>query len=279
MCYNESMLYKNYFFIGVVLAALGLGGFFVTRLSASRQVSVSATTTQADTAVTHETTQSSDTTQAINAPKQVLDATSEATQLRETPIIENANTATDDKSNAKDVDIKDIHQKEVPHAATQQQTNVVSGLDIRSRLVSFGFAVPSKPRTIDTIILHSSYDAVGNDPYFVPGVIAEWKAAGVAPHYLIDRGGQVYRLVKDADIAYHAGVSHVPDGRTNVNDFSLGIEMLNTKTDSYTQAQYAAVKQLITLLKGKYVIKYVLGHDAIAPGRKTDPWNFDWKTL
>jgi hypothetical protein len=150
---------------------------------------------------------------------------------------------------------------------------------IISRLVSFGYAVPKSPRTIDTVVLHASYDAIGNNPYSVDGVIAEWKSYSVAPHYLIDRKGNVFRLVADENIAYHAGVSKMPDGRTNVNDFSIGIELLDTKEDNYTDGQYASANALIASLNGKYGIRHVVGHVDIAPGRKTDPWNFDWKRL
>jgi N-acetyl-anhydromuramyl-L-alanine amidase AmpD len=101
----------------------------------------------------------------------------------------------------------------------------------------------------------------------------------VSAHYLIDRRGTVYRLVDDKDIAYHAGTSKMPDGRKNVNDFSIGIEMMNTEDGQYTKAQYAAVNSLVDSLKSRYPIKSVVGHADIAPGRKTDPWNFDWKRL
>ena len=152
-------------------------------------------------------------------------------------------------------------------------------MDITTQLVNFGFAVPSKPRTIDTIILHTSYDATGSDPYSVSGIIAQWKNYGVAPHYFIGHTGTVYQLVKDENIAYHAGVSKMPDGRTNVNDFSIGIEMASTQKGDYTEEQYASLKKLIALVKEKHAIKYILGHNDIAPVRKTDPWNFDWKKL
>ena len=154
-----------------------------------------------------------------------------------------------------------------------------SKLDITTQLVNFGFAVPSKPRTIDTIILHTSYDATGSDPYSVSGIIAQWKNYGVAPHYFIGHTGTVYQIVKDENIAYHAGVSKMPDGRTNVNDFSIGIEMASTQKGDYTEEQYASLKKLIALVKEKHAIKYILGHNDIAPVRKTDPWNFDWKKL
>ena len=71
-------------------------------------------------------------------------------------------------------------------------------------------------------------------------------------------------------------MSKMPDGRTNVNDFSIGVEMINTMDGEYTSDQYDALNQLIASLKKKYSIKYILGHDDIAPGRKTDPWGIDW---
>ncbi len=152
-------------------------------------------------------------------------------------------------------------------------------INIIDRKVDFGFGVSKEKRAIDTIVLHSSYNSNGGDLYSVDKVIDIWRGYGVAPHYLIDRKGTVYRLVDDANIAYHAGVSKMPDGRTNVNDFSIGIEILNTKDDKYTDAQYASVNALIAYLRGRYGIKQVVGHADIAPGRKDDPWQFNWKQL
>lgn len=154
-----------------------------------------------------------------------------------------------------------------------------SSLAIVDKAVSFGFSVPSKQRSIDTIVIHSSYDLIGLEKYSVSGTIKEYEEYKVSPHYLIDRQGTIYRLVDDANIAYHAGESQMPDGRTGVNAFSIGVEMLNTEQDQYTDKQYQSMKNLIVYLKERYPIKFVVGHNDIAPGRKTDPWNFDWKKL
>lgn len=153
-----------------------------------------------------------------------------------------------------------------------------TGISVKDRLVSFGYA-ESSGRTIDTVVLHSSYNNQGGDRYSADKVIGIWKSYEVAPHYVIDRKGNILRLVEDEDIAYHAGNSKMPDGRTNVNGFSIGVEILNAEDDEYTNAQYGAVNDLIAYLKQKHGVKYVVGHDDIAPGRKTDPWNFDWKKL
>lgn len=152
-------------------------------------------------------------------------------------------------------------------------------MDIVNRLMKTGFAVPTKARTIDTLVLHSSYNPNGGDPYSVSALVKIYESYGVSAHYLIDRDGIVYRLVADRNIAYHAGVSQMADGRKNVNDFSIGIEMMNEEDTEYTKAQYAAVNSLVATLKKQYPITSVVGHDDIAPGRKTDPWNFDWKKL
>ena len=77
---------------------------------------------------------------------------------------------------------------------------------IVNKFISWGFQ-KSSGRKIDTIIIHSTYDAIGNDPYSIDGIIAEYKQYGVSAHYLIGRDGTIYHLVADQNIAYHAGVS------------------------------------------------------------------------
>jgi len=150
-------------------------------------------------------------------------------------------------------------------------------LNIIDRYVNWGYEVPKSNRSIDTIIIHSSYDALGTDPYSVDGVIEEYKMYDVSPHYLIDRKGNIFRLVKEENIAYHAGGGKMPDGRTNINDFSIGIELLYHENETPNEIQYQKLVNLVKNLKSKYKIDYILGHKDIAPSRKTDPWNFDWQ--
>ncbi len=152
-------------------------------------------------------------------------------------------------------------------------------LVIRERLVDFGFAPRAAPRAIDTVVIHSSYDALGPEPYDLEGLLAEFRQYGVAPHYVIDRAGTVWRTVRDRDVAWHAGRSRMPDGRTGVNGFSLGIEMMTTQSDSLTSAQYAGLNALLERLGRLHPLRHVVSHAAIAPGRKDDPWNFDFKRL
>lgn len=159
-----------------------------------------------------------------------------------------------------------------------KEENIENPTKFINKLVSWGYQKSSE-RSIDTIIIHSSYNALGGDQYDTEKLIEEYKEYGVSPHYLINRSGNIYRLVEDRNIAYHAGESKTPDGRTNVNNFSIGIEMMNTKSDKYTSDQYSSLKYILAYLKDKYKIKYTLGHNDIAKGRKDDPWNFEWNKV
>jgi N-acetyl-anhydromuramyl-L-alanine amidase AmpD len=68
----------------------------------------------------------------------------------------------------------------------------------------------------------------------------------------------------------------LPDGTTNVNSCSIGIELMTSYTESPTEQQLAALLILINQIKKRHPIKYVLRHSDIAPVRKTDPWNMNW---
>ncbi len=154
-----------------------------------------------------------------------------------------------------------------------------SKLQITKRILSWGYRIPSTTRSIDTIVIHSSYDALGQDPYNTDGVIEEYKQYKVTPHYLIARDGAVYNLAPEGAIAYHAGVSTMPDGRKNANDFSIGIELIYTKSDSPNNAQYTSLILLTKSLREKYNIPLtnIVAHDVISPNREDDPANFDWE--
>ena len=149
---------------------------------------------------------------------------------------------------------------------------------IENRLVSWGFTKASG-RTIDTVVIHSTYNAIGGDPFSVSKIIDIYKSYGVSPHYLLARDGAVYRMVEEKNVAYHAGDSKMPDGRTNVNAFSIGIEVIGQDDGSPSDAQYASLKKLLADIKSRNSIKHIVGHSDIAPGRKTDPWGFDWKRI
>jgi len=207
----------------------------------------------------------------VETPTEPIAATESSAEMKS---LENEKTPVVEKQEVKIVKEVPVKNEEKDIKKEDETSNNEVG-KIVDKLITWGFQ-KSDDRKIDTMIIHSSYDALGNDPYSVSGIIDEYKQYGVSAHYLIARDGIIYRLVADKNIAWHAGVSKMPDGRTNVNDFSIGVEMINTMDGEYTSDQYDALNQLIASLKKKYSIKYILGHDDIAPGRKTDPWGIDW---
>lgn len=161
---------------------------------------------------------------------------------------------------------------------TLAEADPKKNFSIENRLVSWGFT-KANDRTIDTIVIHSTYNATGGDPFSVSKIIDIYKSYGVSPHYLVARDGTVYRMVDEKNIAYHAGDSKMPDGRNNVNAFSIGIEVIGKGNGSPSDAQYDALKKLIADIETRHTIKHILGHSDIALGRKSDPWGFSWKKI
>lgn len=98
----------------------------------------------------------------------------------------------------------------------------------------------------------------------------------VSAHVVIWRDGSITQFASTDARAWHAGVS-THRGRERCNDFSIGIEIEGTDTVPYDDAQYATLAQLVPLLKSRYPLADIRGHEHIAPVRKTDPGpHFDW---
>ena len=104
----------------------------------------------------------------------------------------------------------------------------------------------------------------------------------VSAHVLVERNGEVTQFVPFDKRAWHAGVS-TWQGRTNCNDFSIGIELEGTDDSEYEDIQYDVLTAILTALFARYsAISFgnVVGHAEIAAGRKTDPGPlFDWRRL
>lgn len=131
------------------------------------------------------------------------------------------------------------------------------------------------------------------------------KRSGVSAHVVIDREGKITQMVSFDRIAYHAGESHW-DGLSGLNRYSIGIELANAgrlskcedkwlawfgklykqeevieavhKNETsasgwhvYTSDQLASALELALVLKQKYNLLDIVGHDDISPGRKHDP--------
>ena len=129
---------------------------------------------------------------------------------------------------------------------------------------------------IDCIVVHNTGGGTLN------GAIAWWNdpESNASAHYLIDRNGDAYRCVPEERKAWHAGKS-VFRGQENVNDFSIGIELLSDGSE-YTAAQYLALHDLTIEIMQRHpyiTVDRITGHEDVAlpKGRKCDPGKqFEW---
>lgn len=101
----------------------------------------------------------------------------------------------------------------------------------------------------------------------------------VSAHCFIRRDGELIQYVPFHQRAWHAGVS-VWQGRDCCNDYAIGIELEGTDEELYTEQQYKTLVQLSHALMRTYpeiTLERIVGHEHIAPGRKTDPGPaFQW---
>ncbi len=129
--------------------------------------------------------------------------------------------------------------------------------------------------TVDTVVIHATaLDTLGE-------VIKHFAnpESKVSSHYTIDRDGTVVSHVPEDRRAWHAGVSRMKDGRTGVNDFSIGIELvnLNDGSDPFPEQQIQTMRELLKLIIERHPVKYIVPHYECAEprGRKSDPIGFD----
>ena len=157
------------------------------------------------------------------------------------------------------------------------------------------------PERLDTIVIHYTRGSSGSSS-------ANWlsrEKVEASAHLVIDRSGEVFQLAPFNVKTWHAGDSEL-NGRKWFNNFSIGIELDNAGPlkkvgnryiakfnkeynedeamlaqhqnetsprywHKYTVAQIEACELVCLELIAKYNIKFIYGHDEIAPGRKSDP--------
>ena len=170
-----------------------------------------------------------------------------------------------------------------------------------------GTTIPTNPNrrsetisnSAGTIRIDTSYTSQGQD-YRQKFIILHYTAGNrdsslktltkneVSAHYMVsdNKSEPIYSLVDENKRAWHAGASDWK-GRNNLNDTSVGIEIVNGGDVSgtfvpYKDFQIKEVAVLVKYLADKYEIPAtnILGHSDIAPQRKSDPGPlFPWKEL
>ncbi|MEA5445243.1 1,6-anhydro-N-acetylmuramyl-L-alanine amidase AmpD [Gammaproteobacteria bacterium AB-CW1] len=101
----------------------------------------------------------------------------------------------------------------------------------------------------------------------------------VSSHLFIRRDGSLVQYVPFHRRAWHAGRSRF-QGRRACNDIAIGIELEGTDDLPFTDAQYRRLSCCAASLLLTYPAitpERMVGHNHIAPGRKTDPGpHFSW---
>ncbi|MDP4301469.1 N-acetylmuramoyl-L-alanine amidase [Leptothrix discophora] len=159
---------------------------------------------------------------------------------------------------------------------------------------------PLNPRYL---VMH--YTAGSSMESAVTSLCTQKPSGNASAHLVLGRDGRIVQLAPFNVVTWHAGVS-AWNGLTGLNSASIGIEMDNagvldkvgdhhvswfglTIPDSevrlaahrnggpvrgwhaYTPVQIARATELAELLVSTYHLEDVLGHEDIAPGRKSDP--------
>jgi AmpD protein len=149
-----------------------------------------------------------------------------------------------------------------------------------------------RPCKVETLVIHyiSCINTNPDDPFNTtsclkllcePIIQEGQKPVKVSAHYMIDRQGEIYSLVNEEDTAWHAGASSLrgKSVKNSCNAFSIGIELVGTNSDKFTEEQYKALSNLAGEIIDRHDIlsENIVGHCHIAPGRKIDPGAmFDW---
>lgn len=154
------------------------------------------------------------------------------------------------------------------------------------------FGPRPKDSPIDLLLLHSislppgiyGGDAIrqlftnclpwDDHPYY-----ASIRGLQVSAHFVIRRSGALWQFVDCEQRAWHAGASSF-QGRSNCNDYAIGIELEGLEGQPFMAAQYSTLAWLCEALQQRYALRHVCGHEHVAPGRKHDPGaGFDWLRL
>jgi N-acetyl-anhydromuramyl-L-alanine amidase AmpD len=100
---------------------------------------------------------------------------------------------------------------------------------------------------------------------------------GAAAHYIVRRDGRVTQMVRELDVAFHAG-------NREYNERSVGIEHEGfvERASSFTDAMYEASARLTAAVCGRYGIPvdrgHIIGHVEVPGTDHTDPGpHWDWE--
>ncbi|WP_073947720.1 N-acetylmuramoyl-L-alanine amidase [Streptomyces kebangsaanensis] len=124
---------------------------------------------------------------------------------------------------------------------------------------------------IDRVVIHVTQGS------FASAVkVFQDPAHGAATHYIVRKDGHVTQMIRELDVAFHAG-------NRGYNERSVGIEHEGFVDDasSFTDAMYAASARLTARICARYGIpvdrEHIIGHVEVPGADHTDPGrHWDW---
>ena len=189
----------------------------------------------------------------------------------------------------------DTPVKETKGMSTSRRTSSSSSIGSigKFKVDSDTYVSLGRNERIQFVVVH--YTATNNE-YSIKELISN----RVSAHFLVldEDDNTIYNLVPLDQRAWHAGASSFR-GRTNLNDTSIGIEIVSDgiardrRNDpnryppydaylEYKSIQIEKVAQIIKYVSARYNIpaRNIVAHSDIAPSRKKDPGaKFPWKEL
>ena len=175
-----------------------------------------------------------------------------------------------------------------PAGNTYGTARLLAGGNVQADVQPIWMASPNHrsrgTTNVSLVIVHHTGGAV------ITSAINTFLSARTSAHYVIDKDGQIVKMVQDGQRANHAGTAHWA-GSTNINSMSIGIEIVHrTAGGAYPAAQYTALLGLLGRIRASYPgipTRNIIGHSDVGTnaagrlGRKsTDPGlHFDWTRL
>ncbi len=129
---------------------------------------------------------------------------------------------------------------------------------------------------IKNIVIHSTETAREAD---AKRVVRSWNIRGLrhaGAQYVVDRDGSIYQTVDPKFATVHVDINKTRYGVTNNN--SIGIEIVRSGKQTYTDKQMDSVEKLVAYLQNRYDVsrKQVVAHGYVQPSDRSDPVGFDW---
>ena len=125
--------------------------------------------------------------------------------------------------------------------------------------------------TIDTVVLHWTAGAS------VRSDINTLSNKGFGYHFLINQEGVVFQGSPLNKVVSHAGYSYGPGGNyLNSNSIGISFSMLGPDVPFNDDMYKSCVNLILDVKNSLPNLKFVTGHHWVSPGRKIDPYTFDF---